>query len=153
MKMLTKIVFVLALISYGSTSFAAANAAKSTVAVTGSPATADNFTTVTLTATIVEPNGTTPTPGETVTFVQPASVTLSSPTCITNIGGKCFVTATSSVAGDYSTVVSISDGDLNGSPATYTFTPGPVSLSTSTIEVSPATGVTADGTATSAITI
>jgi len=126
-----------------------ADPASSTVAVTGSGALANGVAQVTLTATIKD-SASNLISGETVTFVQPAGVTLSSTTCTTNASGQCAVTATSTTAATYSSAVSIGGVDLSGaagpSPAGYTFDSGsgPAVVGTSTVAVTN-DNATADG--------
>jgi len=129
----------------------AAAAGTSTVAVTGNNATANGAAQVTLTATVLD-GALNAVSGETVTFVQPANVTLSATTCTTNASGQCAVTATSATAATYSSAVSIGAGALNNSPAGFTFVAGAASNASSTVAVTGDNAI-ADGTAQITLTV
>ena len=118
----------------------AADISTSTVAVAGSPATANGVAAITLTATIEDADNN-PVEGETVTFAATADVefdagtTGASATCLTDAAGECSVLATSSVADTYATTVSIAAGNLSNSPASFEFETGAADTSTSTVAV------------------
>lgn len=125
--------------------------ASSAVVVSGSPATADGASQVTLTATILDGTGA-PVSGETVTFEQPTGVSLDSTTCDTNASGECSINATSTIADDYTSTVSIGTVNVSNSPAAYTFAPGEVDAAMTTITADPVS-IVADGVSTSTITV
>ena len=128
----------------------AADATISTVTTTADGALADGSTTNTLQATIKDANGNA-VAGETVTFVQPTNITFSATTCVTDASGLCSITATSTTAGNYTSAVSISDGTLSDSPASFGFVADAVDARTSSVSATP-TSVVADGT-TSTVTV
>ncbi|RKZ04696.1 hypothetical protein DRQ25_16930, partial [Candidatus Fermentibacteria bacterium] len=97
-----------------------ANASTSTVAVIANNAFANDDANNTLRATILDTNNN-PVSGETVSFSEPVGVTLSSATCTTDANGECDVNVTSALYGDYNSTVSITDGNLSDSPASYSF--------------------------------
>ncbi|HEU5473721.1 MAG TPA: Ig-like domain-containing protein, partial [Actinophytocola sp.] len=126
-------------------------AATSELTVTAGEVVANGTATHTATVTVRNATGG-PVAAVLVTFQAESGAHLVIPSCTSGGDGTCTVDITSVLAGSYDIRAFIGGAETGGSPATAVFVPGPAAATTSVITATPAT-ITADGVATSTITV